>query len=188
MQTVLLDLMSQESIRQAAVDVTNLTDRLDIVINNAGIMTPKRQLTVEGIEAQFGANHIGHFLLTNLLMPQLLSAAKSGTPGSTRVVNLTSLGHRISPVRFHDYNFEGKDIPPEEAHIPLNGAFAKGADGDYNGFVAYGQAKSANVLFSVGLNNLMKEKGLVSFAVHPGCKSLSPLPTRVSTLDTQKLT
>ncbi|KAF2689156.1 NAD(P)-binding protein [Lentithecium fluviatile CBS 122367] len=166
-KTVLLDLMSQDSVRKAAAEVAKLTDRLDIIINNAAIMTPRYQLTAEGIEAQFGANHIGHFLLTNLLIPQLLAAAKESTQGSTRVVNLTSLGHRLSPVRFHDYNFEGKDIPPEEEHIPLKGAFAKG-DGAYNGYVAYGQAKSANVLFSVELNKLLNAKGIVSYAVHPG--------------------
>jgi NAD(P)-dependent dehydrogenase (short-subunit alcohol dehydrogenase family) len=169
-QTVQLDLMSQESVRKAAAEIATLTDRLNIIINNAGIMTPKRQLTPEGIEAQFGANHIGHFLLTNLLMPQLLAAAKVNPPGSTRVVNLTSLGHRLSPVRFHDYNFEGKEVPPEEAHLPLKGAFAEATVGSYNGFIAYGQAKSANILFSVELNNLFKSKGISSYAVHPGCR------------------
>jgi NAD(P)-dependent dehydrogenase (short-subunit alcohol dehydrogenase family) len=169
-RTVLLDLMSQESIRKAATEVTKLTDRLDILINNAAIMTPTRQLTAEGIEAQFGSNHIGHFLLTNLLIPRLLSAAKSNAPGSTRVVNLTSLGHRLSPVRFHDYNFEGNEIPPEETPLPLRGAFAKATVGAYNGYIAYGQAKSANVLFSVELTKTYKTKGLVSYAVHPGCK------------------
>lgn len=169
-QTVVLDLMSQQSVRKAASDIAKITPRIDIVINNAGFMTPKRQLTAEGIEAQFGANHIGHFLLTNLLMPQLLTAAEANAPGVTRVINLTSLGHRLSPVRFHDYNFEGKDIPPEEQHRPSPRMFAKGSDGPYNGYVSYGQAKTANILFSVELNKLLKGKGIVSYAVHPGCK------------------
>ncbi|KAF1951239.1 NAD(P)-binding protein [Byssothecium circinans] len=166
--TVLLDLASQDSVRKAAIDVAKLTDHIDIVINNAAIMTPKLQHTAEGIEAQFGSNHIGHFLFVNLLLPQILNAAKSNPPDSTRVVNLTSLGHRLSPIRFHDYNFEGKDIPPEEAHVQLPPAFTKGQDGVYNGYVAYGQAKTANVLFSVELNRLLKDKGVVSYAVHPG--------------------
>lgn len=170
-RTVRLDLMSQDSVRNAAAEVAQLTDRLDIIINNAGIMTLKRQLTAEGIEGQFGANHIGHFLLTNLLLPQLLKAAASSTPGSTRVVNLTSLGHRLSPIRFHDYNFDGKDIPPEESPPPLPPTFTKGADGIYNGYIAYGQGKTANILFSVELNRLLKAKGIISYAVHPGCKS-----------------
>jgi NAD(P)-dependent dehydrogenase (short-subunit alcohol dehydrogenase family) len=162
--------MSQDSIREAASEIAQVTPRIDIVINNAGIMTPKRQLTVEGIEAQFGANHIGHFLLTNLLMPQLLAAAKVNLPGVTRVVNLTSLGHRLSPIRFHDFNFEGKEMPPEEQHPPLPPIFANGQEGAYNGYVSYGQAKTANILFSVELSRLLREKGIVSYAVHPGCK------------------
>jgi NAD(P)-dependent dehydrogenase (short-subunit alcohol dehydrogenase family) len=148
-----------------------MTSTLGIIINNAGIMTPKLQHTAEGIEAQFGSNHIGHFLLTNLLMPQLLAAAKSNPSGATRVVNLTSLGHRLSPVRFHDYNFEGKEIPDEEkppANLP---SMFHGTDGQpYNGYIAYGQGKTANILFSVGLNERMREKGIVSYAVHPGCE------------------
>ena len=167
---VALDLMSQESVRQAAVDIGNITSRIDVIINNAGFMTPKRQLTKEGIEAQFGTNHIGHFLLTNLLMPQLSAAATSKAPGITRVINLTSLGHRLSPVRFHDYNFEGKYVPQEELHRPLPPTFTRGQDGVYNGYVAYGQAKTANILYSVELNKLLGERGVVSYAVHPGCR------------------
>lgn len=173
-QTVALDLMSQDAVREAAAEIAQLTPRIDIIINNAGFMSPTRQLTVEGIEAQFGANHIGHFLLTNLLMPQLLAAAKTNAPGVTRVVNLTSLGHRLSPVRFHDYNFEGKDIPQEEQHVPLSPMFASGQDGAYNGYISYGQSKTANILYSVELNRLLREKGVLSYAVHPGCKFTSP--------------
>ncbi|KAL1593144.1 hypothetical protein SLS60_010751 [Paraconiothyrium brasiliense] len=173
-QTIALDLMSQDSVREAAGRIAELTPRIDIIINNAALMTLKHQFTVEGIEAQFGANHIGHFLLTNLLMPQLLAAAKTNAPGLTRVVNLTSLGHRLSPIRFHDYNFEGKDIPSEEQHTPLPPMFTKGQEGAYNGYISYGQAKTANILFSVELNKLLNEKGIVSYAVHPGCKFTAP--------------
>jgi len=171
--TVILDLTSQESVERATAQVAEVTDSLDIIINNAGIMTLKKEVTAEGIEAQFGANHIGHFLLTNLLMPQILTAAKLNAPGSTRIVNLTSLGHRLSPVRFHDFNFEGKPIPSEEEHPPLPPAFSKGADGPYNGYVSYGQAKTANILFSVQLTKLLKQQGVVSYAVHPGCEFLA---------------
>jgi NAD(P)-dependent dehydrogenase (short-subunit alcohol dehydrogenase family) len=105
------------------------------------------------------------------LMPQVLAAAKSSSPGATRVVNLTSLGHRISPVRFSDYNLTGMDVPPEEKNPgPLPPMFQKNAPDGYNGWVAYGQAKTANILFSVALNDRMKEKGVASYAVHPGCK------------------
>jgi NAD(P)-dependent dehydrogenase (short-subunit alcohol dehydrogenase family) len=168
--SVLLDLMSQESVKSAATSVTKITNKLDVIVNNAGIMTPERSWTKEGIEAQFGSNHIGHFLFTNLLSSLLLNSAKSSTGGATRVVNLTSLGHRLSPVRFHDYNFEGKEIPDEEKHIELPPMFAKKNEDGYNGFVAYGQAKSANILYSVCLTNKLKDKGIVSYAVHPGCK------------------
>jgi NAD(P)-dependent dehydrogenase (short-subunit alcohol dehydrogenase family) len=170
---VLLDLMSQESIKATAKEVSQLTDRLDLIINNAGIMTPKRQTTKEGLEGQFGANHVGHFLFTNLLMPQLLASASASNKGATRVINLTSLGHRLSPVRFSDYNLEksNEEVPEEERHVPLPPMFAKSADDGYSGYVAYGQAKTANILFSVGLNERFGGKGVRSYAVHPGCES-----------------
>jgi NAD(P)-dependent dehydrogenase (short-subunit alcohol dehydrogenase family) len=170
-KVVALDLMSQDSVRRAAADVTTLTDRLDVVINNAGIMTSTLQHTKEGIEAQFGSNHIGHFLLVNELTPLLLKASKVSPAGSTRVVNLTSLGHRLSPVRFHDYNFEGKPIPDEEKPPNNLPPMFQGKNGEvYNGYISYGQAKTANVLFSVGINERLSKDGIVSYAVHPGCE------------------
>ena len=172
LKIVLLDLMSQESVRAAAKEVSQLTDRLDLIINNAGIMTPTRQTTKEGIEGQFGANHIGHFLLTNLLMSQLLASVSSSKEGATRVINLTSLGHRLSPVRFSDYNLKksNEEVPEAERHVPLPPAFSKTASDGYNGYVAYGQAKTANILFSVGMNEKFGNQGVKSYAVHPGCK------------------
>lgn len=170
-RTVLLDLMSQDAVKRAAEEVCKMTPSIDVVINNAGIMTPRKKLTTEGIEAQFGANHIGHFLFTNMLLSLLKASAKSTSPGSTRVVNLTSLGHRLSPIRFHDYNFEGKEIPDDEKPPQdLPAIFEKKVDGEYNGYIAYGQAKTANVLFSVYLTEKLKGEGIVSYAVHPGCK------------------
>lgn len=162
--------MSQEAVKAAAAEVSSLTDRLDLIINNAGFMSQQRQWTKEGIEGQFGANHIGHFLFTNSLAPQLLAAAKANASGATRVVNLTSLGHRLSPIRFSDYNLEKSEVPPEEMHpMPLPPMFAKAAEDGYNGYVAYGQAKTANMLYSVGLNARLADKGILSYAVHPGC-------------------
>lgn len=166
-----LDLMSQESVRAAAAEVSTLTNSLDIIINNAGIITQIRTATAEGIDGQFGACHIGHFLLTNLLMPQILLASSLNPPGATRVINLTSLGHRISPVRFSDYNITCKDVPNDEKNSgPLPPMFTETQEDGYNGWVAYGQAKTANILFSCGLNERLKEKGVLSFAVHPGCE------------------
>jgi NAD(P)-dependent dehydrogenase (short-subunit alcohol dehydrogenase family) len=173
--------MSQDSVKAAAAEIATLTNRLDLIINNAGIMTQTRTTTKEGIEGQFGACHIGHFLLTNLLMPQLLVAAASSTPRATRVVNLTSLGHRISPVRFSDYNITGKDVPVgEKSPGPLPPLFTKNAADGYNGWVAYGQAKTANILFSIGLNERLREKGIASYAVHPGCKYRAAQDARLS--------
>jgi NAD(P)-dependent dehydrogenase (short-subunit alcohol dehydrogenase family) len=136
--TLILDLGSQQSVRKAAADIAALTDRLDILINNAAAMVTSRQATPEGIELQFGTNHIGPFLLTNLLRPLLQKAAESNPAGATRVVNVSSEGHRMSPFRFSDYNLEGKQVPPVEDHVkPLQGAFAKCTPDGYNSIVAY---------------------------------------------------
>jgi NAD(P)-dependent dehydrogenase (short-subunit alcohol dehydrogenase family) len=165
--------MSQASVKAAAAEVASLTNSLDLIINNAGVMSQTRITTQDGIEGQFGACHVGHFLLTNLLMPQLLAAAANNPPGATRVINLTSLGHRISPVRFSDYNLTGKEVPDDERNPnPLPPMFAQAAEDGYNGWVAYGQAKTANILFSVGLNERLGGRGVGSYAVHPGCKSI----------------
>ncbi|AEO58418.1 hypothetical protein MYCTH_2305728 [Thermothelomyces thermophilus ATCC 42464] len=168
-ETVLVDLGSQESIRRAAADVAALTDKLDILINNAGRVVTSRQATQEGIEQQFGTNHIGPFLLTNLLLPLLRKAAETNPPGATRIVNLSSAGHRLSPVRFSDYNLEGKPVPPEEDHVkPLPGAFANCTPDGYKPIVAYAQSKSANILFTISLQRHLANHGIASYAVHPG--------------------
>lgn len=172
LEIVILDLGSQKVIRQAAAEVAALTDALDILINNAGIVITSRQATPEGIEQQFGTNHIGPFLFTNLLLPLLRKAAKSNTPGTTRIVFLSSAGHRLSPIRFSDYNYEGKPVPPEEEHKPLQGAFAKCAPDGYNGIVTYAQSKTANILFTLYLQKHLSKHGIAAYALHPGCKSL----------------
>ncbi|KAJ5151077.1 Short-chain dehydrogenase [Penicillium canariense] len=168
-EMVVLNLASQKSIHAAASKIQGLVDRVDTLINNAGMMVLDKQATEEGIEIQFGTNHIGHFLFTNLLMDQLKNAAKSSGIGSTRIVNVTSAGHRLSPLRFHDYNFEGKDVPlderPPESLPPM---FSPSASG-YNGWLAYGQSKSANILFTVYLTQHLASAGIVSYSVHPGC-------------------
>ncbi|CAI6332852.1 unnamed protein product [Periconia digitata] len=167
-QTVTIDLSSQDSVRKAASEIAKSSPHIDIIINNAALMTMKRHFTPEAIEMQFATNHLGHFLLTNLLLPQLVEAAKANPAGATRVVNVSSIGHRLSPVRFHDYNFDGKDVPTEEQSASLPPFFAKAQDGPYNGWVSYGQSKTANILFSLQLTALLKEKGIVSYALHPG--------------------
>jgi NAD(P)-dependent dehydrogenase (short-subunit alcohol dehydrogenase family) len=148
-----------------------LTGTLDILVNNAGIVVYTREKTEEGIEWQFGTNHIGPFLFTNLLLPLLQKAADKATPGSTRIVNLSSAGHRLSPIRFSDYNLEGKPIPPEEDHFkPLSPAFARTTEDGYNGIVAYAQSKTANVLFTLYLQEHLRSRGISSYVLHPGSK------------------
>ncbi|KAF4314099.1 Short-chain dehydrogenase/reductase SDR [Botryosphaeria dothidea] len=170
--TVQLDLLSQASVRRAAADISDCVPRLDVLINNAGMVTQTRRTSPEGVEAQFATNHLGPFLLTNLLAPKLLAAAADApAPGATRVVNVSSLGLRLSPVRFHDYNVEGGvELPPDERGPPdeaLPPAFTRDVDG-YRGFVAYGQSKTANVLFAVGLTDRLRAKGVVAYGLHPG--------------------
>ncbi|EMD58951.1 hypothetical protein COCSADRAFT_41509 [Bipolaris sorokiniana ND90Pr] len=175
---VVLDLMSQDSVRKAAKEVSELADRLDLIINNAGLMTKTRRTTAEGLEAQFGANHIGHFLLNNLLVPQLLKSAASSTPGATRIINVSSQGHRLSGIRFSDYNLEksNEELPEEERYTPVSPLFAKiPSRNGYHGFAAYGQSKTANILFSIGINEKLGGKGIRSYALHPGA-----IPTNMS--------
>jgi len=167
---IVLNLASQKSIKLAASKIQGLVNRIDVLINNAGMMTLERESTEEGIEIQFGTNHIGHFLFTNLLMTQLKNAAKASESGSTRIVNVTSAGHRLSPIRFHDYNFEGKKVPIDERPPDnLPSMFSSTSNG-YNGWLAYGQSKAANILFTVHLTNSLKSAGIISYSVHPGCK------------------
>lgn len=171
MKLVSLDLSSQDAIRKAANEINNIVDKLDILINNAAVVVLSRQWTPEKIELQFGTNHIGPFLLTNLLLPMLLKAARSSKAGSTRIVNVSSHGHRLSPIRFHDWNFEGHQIPSEEEPFsPLPPAFAKKAEDGYPGFIAYGQSKTANILFTAYLQEHLKCHGITSYSLHPGGK------------------
>lgn len=101
-----LDLASQESIRSAAKQINedSTIKKIDILINNAGVMAvPDYQTTKEGIEMQFGGNHVGHFLLTNLLMPKILVAGKGD---GARIINVSSTGYKLGGVLFGDYNFQ----------------------------------------------------------------------------------
>ncbi|KUI60515.1 WW domain-containing oxidoreductase [Cytospora mali] len=172
-KTVVLDLGSQASVRSAARQVAAITDRLHVLINNAGISTSVWWLSPDGYEMTFAVNHLGHFLLTNLLLPLILRAG----PGA-RIINVTSTAQRISPMRFSDYNFDNEvdgpkkgkvAIPADEKPNPRAPAWtlAKSANG-FPGTVAYGMSKTANVLFTVALKRRLADKGIESFAVHPG--------------------
>lgn len=140
-QLAILDLFDLDSVRKGADDIARRFPRIDRLINNAGVMACPLRRTKEGLDTQLGTNHLGHFVLTARLMPNILAS----TPA--RIVNLSSGGHRMSPIRFEDPFFEKQD---------------------YNKFVAYGQAKTANVLFSVALDRRYGDRGVHSVAVHPG--------------------
>ncbi|GAP90372.2 putative short chain dehydrogenase reductase family oxidoreductase [Rosellinia necatrix] len=164
-----MDLASQESIRKGAAEVQGIVSTLDILVNNAGCTHRLRQRTAEGIEMQFGVNHIGTFLLTKLLYPLLKAAAKRSARGATRVVNLSSHGHRLSPIRFHDYNMENHEIPPEERPVSqMPPAFAKASEDGYLSTIAYSQSKTANILFTLCLQDYAGASGIMSYALHPG--------------------
>jgi len=168
-KTVVVDLASQASIREAATKIIALTDRIDVLIHNAGINVKNRQLSPEGIELMFSTNHLGPFLLTQLLLPLLLQSARLSPRGCTRVVNVSSSGHHISPMRFSDYNFEPGVLPPPEEQ-PQKGLSAWIYE-ETNGFpsnVAYGVSKCANILFTVGLKRRLLGHGIASFALDPG--------------------
>ena len=114
---------------------------MHLLVNNAGVMYTPFERTAEGFEMQFGTNHVGHFLLTCLLVPQLLADPPS------RVVNLSSGGHMGSDIVWDDVNFERRE---------------------YDKFSAYGQSKTANILFSVELDRRLADRGVHAYAVHPG--------------------
>jgi NAD(P)-dependent dehydrogenase (short-subunit alcohol dehydrogenase family) len=136
-----LELASLASVREFAEWFGANHDRLDILVNNAGVMSTPFGRTADGFETQFGTNHLGHFVLTNLLVPLLIAAAPS------RVVNLSSGGHRGSDIIWDDPNYETRE---------------------YDKFEAYGQSKTANILFTVELDRRLAPRGVRSFAVHPG--------------------
>lgn len=140
-ETASLELDKPSTVRSFARTWLASHDKLDLLINNAGIMAPPLTRTAEGWESQFATNHLGHFLLTNLLGPALKAT------GSARVINLSSAGHRFSPVDLEDPNYERRPYEP---------------------VAAYGQSKTANIWFSLELGRRWAEHGVSSFAVHPG--------------------
>ena len=172
MRTLSLDLSSQASVRDCAHQVKSLTSTLDLLINNAGVTGNARFRTAEDIEGQFGTNHIGPFLLTRLLMPLLEEAARSNAVkrGETRIVNLASGGHRLSPIRFHDIDVEkGNEVPEEERFRDgLPEVYLRKGEKGYLPIIAYGQSKTANILFTLSLQQAVPQKGMASYCLHPG--------------------
>jgi NAD(P)-dependent dehydrogenase (short-subunit alcohol dehydrogenase family) len=135
-----LDLGELDSVHAFAGRILDSGRSVDILINNAAIMASPEMRVGPGWEAQFAINHLGHFALTNLLWPALVAGS------GARVVALSSRGHKRSAIRFDDLMFET----------------------GYEKWQAYGQAKTANVLFAVQLDALAKDAGVRAFAVHPG--------------------
>ena len=134
-----MDLADWPSVRAFADGFVARGLALDILINNAGIMaTPERRI-MGHFESQFGTNHLGHMMLACSLGPAFAKG--------TRVVALTSIGHRRSPIKFDDPNFEKTP---------------------YEKWEAYGQSKTANALFALELNRRLEPRGIFAYAVHPG--------------------
>ncbi|XP_037622206.1 retinol dehydrogenase 13-like isoform X1 [Sebastes umbrosus] len=135
-----LDLASLKSVRELAKDVLASEERLDVLINNAGIMSCPKWQTEDGFEMQFGVNHLGHFLLTNCLTDLLKKSSPS------RVVNVSSLAHERGQIYFDDIHQE-KDYRPRKS---------------------YSQSKLANVLFTKELANRLQGSGVTTYSLHPG--------------------
>src|SRR5271154_3652311 len=137
-----LDLTSLDSIRAAARQLRADHERIDLLINNAGVMYTPKSTTKDGFELQFGTNHLGHFAFTGLLLDRLLPVAGS------RIVTVSSIGHRLlADNHFHDLQWERR----------------------YNRVAAYGQSKLANLLFTYELQRRLAPGGTtVAAAAHPG--------------------
>lgn len=137
---MLIDLASFRSIRAFAKEFLEKEPKLDILINNAGVMGMERKLTEDGLEMQMGVNYYGHFLLTLLLLERLRKSRLS------RIVNVSSWGHIFQKFRRHDLNFEKS----------------------YDRFTPYLQSKLAQVMFTRELSKKLKNSGVTVYALHPG--------------------
>ena len=135
-----MDLADLASVRDAAAHIRESEAKLDIAIAAAGVMASPERRVGHGWESQFAINHLGHFVLINRLRPLLSNA------GGARVVSYSSAGHHLSDIRWDDLNF----------------------DRGYDKWLAYGQAKTANVLFAVHLDAIAKHDGVRAFSLHPG--------------------
>jgi len=138
-ELVELDLASLKSVRACADRLVKKAEPFDLVIANAGVMATPFGHTADGFETQFGTNHLGHFVLVNLIA----SLIRAGG----RLINLSSAGHRYSNVDLEDPNFERTQYEP---------------------FVAYGRSKTANILFAVEFDRRHRDRGVRAAAVHPG--------------------
>ncbi|KAF7546535.1 hypothetical protein G7Z17_g8372 [Cylindrodendrum hubeiense] len=165
MELVQMDQGSLDSVRAAAKTILAKTDKVNILVNNAGIMAIQDlQFTQDGHELQFGTNHLSHFLFFQLLKPALLTAS---TPElHSRVVNLASSGHRVIGINASDnYNFQ---------------------KGDYNPWTSYAQSKTANVYMANEIDRRYGSQGLHATSVHPG-GIMTALQQHVATSDLETM-
>jgi NAD(P)-dependent dehydrogenase (short-subunit alcohol dehydrogenase family) len=139
LRLIQLDLASLESVRRCSDALLAEGTPFDVIIANAGVMACPKSTTADGFETQFGTNHLGHFVFVNRLASLL-------RPGS-RLVNLSSAGHRYADVNLEDPNFEHSK---------------------YEEFIAYGRSKTANILFAVEFDRRHKARGVRAAALHPG--------------------
>src|SRR5262245_6086173 len=140
MAHLLCDFSSQASIRALAGEVLARFDRIDVLVNNAGGVNKTRRVTVDGVEATFAVNHLGCFLLTNLLLDRIVRSAPA------RVVTVASVGHRHGTLDFDDLGYER----------------------GYSIMKAYARSKLANVLFAAELARRLEGTGVTSNSLHPG--------------------
>jgi len=144
-----LDLSSLRSVRECAEEITSKEERLDILINNAGVANCPQSKTEDGFELQFGTNHLGHFLLTELLLPMLKKSATAASSGfHPRIVIVSSLAHEYGEMRWDDMNYEKK--------------------GSYGEVKAYSMSKLANLLHTKELARRLEGTGVSVYALHPG--------------------
>jgi NAD(P)-dependent dehydrogenase (short-subunit alcohol dehydrogenase family) len=139
-ELMLCDLGAIKSIEDFCRDFKKKYKRLDVLVNNAGVILPGRHETADGYELQFGVNHLGHFLLTNRLLELLKASAPS------RIVNVASGAHKIGKIHFEDVNLKS----------------------NYTLWRAYAQSKLANILFTYELAERLKGTGVTANCLHPG--------------------
>lgn len=139
---MLADLTSLDSVRKLAEEFQRKYSRLDVLLNNAGLIIDRRKVTADGFEATFATNHLSHFLLTNLLLGLLQSS------DAARVVNVSSQAHRMGSLDFLD------DLQAER--------------GGYSGMRVYGNSKLANILFTRGLKRRLEGSKVTTNSLHPG--------------------
>lgn len=149
-EVVGMDLADLDTVRSFAREVVDRGTTIDIVINSAGVMANPLTRVGPGWESQFAINHLGHFALVDLLMPVL-------DPRGARVVSVSSGAHAISPIHWDDMHFTRREYDP---------------------WAAYGQSKTANVLFAVQLDSVGRSHGIRAFSVHPG-SIITPLQRHI---------